>query len=224
MFISSKDALSRLSSERNLFREGDSPEEQTDGVSSEAICPELVEEGAPEVEHEKSSMDLSSLDDILREAVDGRERSKTRARYRGNLEAQKAIATTDVILGKGSASQMFGLSTAQSQAYGAGQMTTGPGAAKPELKHHIKNLKMELAEKAAHRLGDTLELLTGDRLARIKRATDISKVAKDMAVIVEKMEKSDNEQGEGVHLHIYRPEMNIEQNYQTVVVGVAPDK
>ena len=223
MFISKKEAEERLKADRNLFREVSA----ADSPLADAIdAPEEAESGIEPVEskeeHTKVSIKaLSHLDSLINPARPDR-KGRPRARYVNNLEAQAAIAETGIILGSGKAASVFELSNAQAGAYGASYRTSNKdqkNAFKPELDLEISKIKTALAHKAADRLDLTLEALSEEKIAGIESAVNLARVAKDMAVIIEKCSEKESTHDGGVHFHIYRPEMQSESAYDTITVG-----
>jgi hypothetical protein len=226
MFISRKQAEERLSSRDNHFRQGDAPCDDVEGadcdvtqaeVDNAVKVPEVVEPASTERKSARL-MDVSKLDDL----INFRPGSRT-SRYKGNEDAQAAVAETALIVGHREAGHMFGLSPEQVRAYSdahgsLADITDGtPG--KPVLRKRINATKERLAEAAAARLEQTLGLLTPEKLATIKRVTNIAKVGKDLAVIMEKCTPREDGDAGGVHFHIYQPEINQEENYTVVNVG-----
>lgn len=229
MFISQREAEERLKEDRNIFREPLTDLPETGDRNEVAKIDKPFKPGdpeefdTPEVEEDdpdSSGISLSHLDHLLNPRRPGR------ARYQGRLESQVAIAETEIIAGSAIAARTFGLSVPQTIAYSQGQRSnselhpSGNGAPpKPELLARINKTKQELAVKAANRLDLTLNALTPQKISQIKRATNLSKVAKDMSVILDKCTPKDEGDKGGVHFHIYRPELRAETSYTTVNVG-----
>lgn len=251
MFISKREAEERLSEDRNIFRDpssatsvnnssgarrddGDSLSESEceDDLQTEVETPEvggvdaigrmngkagasLTSEGSSD----KTSLSLSQLDDLLHPRIHGR------AQYRGKLESQVAIAQTELIIGQTATSRAFQLSDSQTVAYSRGLRSTGDITThtppKPELTSRINKIKEELAEKAAARLDLTLDALSASKIGEIKRATNLSKVAKDMAVILDKCTENKEDSSKGVHFHIFVPDPVDIDRYPIVNVGPA---
>lgn len=228
MIISQKDAAQRLSSNRNLFRP------PVDSRVDPARAPEVLPVGnepVPQDEidedtdytHESPAsntplMDTSKLDALINFSPRG-------YKYRGNLESQKAIAETALILGPRAAGAVFDLSTEQTRAYEGGRSSlreiTEEKPRKPELVKHIDAAKARIATAAAACLEGTLAEITPARIAGIKKVTNLTKVGKDLVTILAKCTEVETGEKEGVHFHIFKPEVNIEQNYNTVVIGSA---
>lgn len=234
MFVTRRDAETRLSSPANALRKKDACLSDNDreipntvDIPDAAVlhdvppaplpasAEEYYEESdeLPESTHpDDQTMGpmLDKLDHLLNPRVAGR------ARYMGNLASQVAIAETDLILGQAATSNIFDLATAQVQAYREGNGTTGGRSPNSELKRRIEKSKEVIAEKAAARLDATLDALTPVKLSQVKRATNLAKIGKDMAVILEKVSPKESGEEKGVHFHIFRPEFKQENHYETV--------
>lgn len=89
-----------------------------------------------------------------------------------------------------------------------------------ELDIIIKRQKKEVRDLAFSKLTKTLGLMSDDKLTAITDATKLSRVAKDLAGVVDKvLPKEDNGNLGGVHFHVWRPGMKTEEDYETVTVG-----
>lgn len=220
MFISKREAEERLSENRNIFREPPSSHNDasaTDATDTSDARQDVSMETPDEVIEQHQDLGLAQLDNLLHPRIHGR------ANYRNRLESQVAIAQTELIIGDTKTSQTFGLSLPQTYAYTRGLRSTADitnhTPPKPELTSRINKIKEELAEKAAARLDETLNALSASKIAEIKRATNLSKVAKDMAVILDKCTDTKEEGGKGVHFHIFVPDPVDVDRYPIVNVG-----
>ena len=225
MFVSQKQAEARLKEERNIFRDSASEGGTNESSQSNSLIIESPDAGSEvsemgeeaEVEDDSPTISLSHLDDLLFPKLRGR------ANYRGKLESQVAIAETELIAGPSMTARTFGLSVPQTQAYSEGLRSTnnitGNIPPKQELLQRINKTKELLAVKAAGRLDMTLNALTPQKISQIKRATNLSKVAKDMSVIMDKCTPKEESDKGAVHFHVWRPEIKNESNYVTVNVG-----
>ena len=216
MFISQRAAQERLTSKRNVFRDKDAPE-----IVETVDVPEIPRE-PEEPELDDRLLDMDKLDALINF------NPRNKMPYRGKEDAQAAIGQTSLVIGDRSAGALFGLSQEQTRAYGQAltslnDITEGTPP-KPGLKRKVEEFREILAAKAAGRLGNALDMLDEAKLSKVKRATNLSRIAKDMAVIVEKVSPKDDSAEGGVHFHIYKPEIQVEQNYQVVTVGSALGK
>lgn len=242
MFVSRAAAAARLGSDKNRLRPIDAPASPISPPSSYDIkfdpaleateIPDVddyadpdftteVEAGEPK-EEKSSIMELSELDKLIN--------PRAAFPYRGKLEAQVGIAQTTILLGTGNAGRIFGISDKQSEAYSKGyrsgaELGLNPSRStppKPELRRRINILREEIAEQAAGKLRSTLGMLTDEKLSRIQKATNITKVARDLATVLERATPKEDENRGGVHFHIYRPDMQAAHDYETVTIDVDP--
>lgn len=223
MFISSKEAKERLSSKRNIFRDDlNTPEhdpEIEETIDVEGV-PSIPSTDVPDLNEETDRLlDMEKLNSLINLSP----RTQVKHPYQGKPEAQVAIGKTALMVGQGTAGKIFGLSSPQSLAYeralSSSADITEHTPPNPSRKHQLDEFREQLAAKAATRLGETLDLLDEKKLSQVKRATNLSKIAKDMAVIVEKVSPKESADQGGVHFHIYKPEIEVEQSYQVVTVG-----
>lgn len=218
MFISHKAAEARLRSSRNTLRERPSIGDPEQLLEETVEIPESGRLERDEDEETKEvNTDLSALDALIY--------PHRKPSYRGKLEAQVGVAELGLVLpNRASAAALSGLGLSQVKAYERGLQTSAQvhqphTTTNPALKRKVDALKEVLAEKAAGRIGDCLDLLDNEKLSKVKRATNLSRIAKDMASVLEKCEPKDKAVEGGVHFHIWKPEINVEQNYQTVTIG-----
>jgi hypothetical protein len=192
------------------------------GLDAADIAQQEVGEG--DVEYEAKQESLKS-DDPCIAALDAliQPRNGSHPRYRGKLESQVAIAETSLLLGDRVAGNLFDLSQPQTQAYrnslsSTADITNG-NPPKPALKKRVDAIKEELAEAAGIRLKQTLGFLSPEKLSRVKRATNLSKIAKDMAVVLDRCSPKEQTHEGGVHFHIMKPEVQRETVYDVVKIG-----
>lgn len=225
MFISRDEADRRLTEKRNRLREAvqtEAPEilEQIDEKDFVRDPDEVREDAAREDEPEPQlDKDLRQLDALIKPKRNGR------AHYVGDLAAQVAVGETEILLGPTAASALFDISSSQADAYSRGQRSSADittlAPPKPALKKRIDEFKEILAKKAALRLGKTLDLLTDEKLGKVTKATELSQLSKDMAVVLEKVSPKDTGNEGGVHFHLYRPDMSQINQYEVIQVGPA---
>lgn len=223
MFVSKEEAKARLTDSANLFR---FESEATLPIEAPAPAPEeqtvdeildVLEEQTPKTAQE--TLGLDQLDKLIRPIVG-------KARYRGKMDAQIAIAETSLILGPVAAGRAFGLHPSQVSAYAAGADTTTGQAGqfnlknpRPERLARINVMKERLAIKAGRRVNSCLELLTDEKLQAVTEASTLAHIAKDMATVLDKVtDKKATDEG-GIHFHLYRPESAPESKYETIEVG-----
>jgi hypothetical protein len=219
MFITEEEASRRFASKNNILGPAYKPKRKYS-----------AEELAQKSNLEDENIDAPSL--ISRERVqailDASEGVRNRNRnLNGMTDVQIGIGTTSAILGKKLASNLVGLSQKQTYAYEMGEsgnkdLEDGI-TRKPARRAAMESIKDSLAERAAQRLGVALDSLTSDKISQERSAGNIARIAKDMAVVVDKVTK-DNGTPEHVHFHIFRPAPKTVADYKIVPVrsSVAP--
>ena len=218
MFIDEDEGLARL-------------EASLDGVLASLEAPpddvgDLISESKPlrTVKNSKEARDLANpLDNLkhLNDFIDPLLASQ-KPSYKLKPDAQTAIGETAIMIGEQNAANMFGQNSTQAHAYSHGMRSNGPIAYNkgiPEVQERLKTFKAALAIKASERLASALDMLDDTKLRRVKRATDISRIAKDMAVIVDKVTEKVERHGNEVHFHVYRPEAESVSAYEVISVG-----
>lgn len=183
----------------------------------------------PQAEADQSSSEADPSAQEIRQilkAVDpavARDRSKT---LHGNIAVQAAIGETALIVGPRIAGAIFDRSEPQTTAYREGHghhkslYGAEKGPPKPQLVERLDSFKEKLAYAAGRVLETALDNLDTDKISKMKEPVSISRVAKDMAVVMDKVSKSGTDEA-GVHFHIYRPDMKGVSAYETVKIGSA---
>jgi hypothetical protein len=214
MFITEEESRKRLESKRNILGPNyERPKRR----------PLEIEEALPEdcTREERADISAERVQAILNDTNGIRNRQ---GNLTGMTDVQIAIGTTSAILGEKSAGSLYRLSREQSKAYELGEsskLDIDRGITRnPSRRQAMESIKDSLAERAASRLGVALDSLTSEKINQEKHAGNIARIAKDMAVVVDKVTK-DNGQPEHVHFHIFRPEMRTVRDYQTVQVHAA---
>lgn len=239
MFITREAALQKLNSPDNPFSptkrgskdwgrvvevdesvSSDSGSSSSDNNPSSAPVPDSPDADEMRSSPSPSAAEIRNILNQVNPAV-ARDRSQN---LRGRTDVQAAIGQTSLIVGPRVAGSLFDRSVPQTSAYegGHGRWRDSVGAEKrepkPELVEKLSAFKEKLAYAAGRVLETSLDNLDEEKIKRMKKATSISKVAKDMAVIMDKVSKSDgNEQS--VHFHIYRPDMRSVNAYETVKIN-----
>jgi hypothetical protein len=218
MFISRAEAEARLRRQENILRD--------DVV-------ERAPEATPvEIESDKPSAAEDELDNLLDNAMGvsglrgpGHIRGqKNTAHFAGRISEQKAIADVAIIAGDSVAKEMFGISVQQANAYEKGlrssdslQGLVGDG----ELLSHVTRTKEAIRRLAAKKLEQTLDHLTDDKIESTTRATDIGRLAKDLASVHDKMERKETAEA-GVQFHVFVPEVKQITNYNVIRISSEP--
>lgn len=213
MFISEEEAKKRRESPNNIL-----------GPNYRRNAP--LREDAPEAspiskepeDKEREQFTEKRVQSILDHAAGVRRRNGS---LQGQTEIQLAIGKTAAILDPRTAGNLFGLSPAQTNAYREGessQIDVERGITRnPGRKAAMDLVKDTLAEKAAARLGAALDELTNEKISQEKHAGNIARIAKDMAVVVDKVTKESGA-AEHIHFHIFRPEPKVIADYRVVNV------
>ena len=221
MFISEEEARKRLEDSRNIFSEFYVPDvrEDADALKNDGagpISPAEIPDNS-----DSPDIEVSDIDRLLTGAVNAEAVRRRSGRLVGQTDVQVAIGGVAELLTQQTAGNLFGLSRAQAEAYNRGlsstrEITDGTNS-NPERGRRLASLKVALVEKASGRLAKALTSLTDDKIDDLT-APKISAIAKDMAVVMDKVAK-DHDKGEAVHFHIWKPEMKKVENYTTVQVG-----
>lgn len=203
-----------------------SPDKPKNLPDTSSSVPEPSSSNNDDVGPTHDVMARSTIDALLKGTVDPYGEKKSNGTLRGQIDTQIAVGTTGVLLGPTASSHLFGLSKEQVRAYQNGMGSTAEYTDEPHNKtrsERMKTVKDTLAEMAAGRLESALVALTDDKIEKEKYATGIARVAKDMAIIIDKVTKNDVEE-QGIHFHIFRPEMKTVAQYNTVHLTAPEEK
>jgi len=252
MFIPEEEAVRRITSPENLVtRRGShtsrSIEEDSKFISS-VLSEDLptflpVPEEAPilspslEKEHPPSHPDRS-FGEISPRELSERELEKMLSgdkpyagrgtKALGN-EVRAAIGVTAGILGTTKASRLNDVSIPAAHSYERGY--TGPNDLSNPEKKPKEALQAKIIEGhgvvvdiAFGRLLKTLNLLDDDKLGEVKRATELSQIAKNLSGVVAHATQATQDRNtevneKNVHFHIMRPEQAIDADYKTIEIS-----
>jgi hypothetical protein len=175
--------------------------------------------------HDQEVIDFSKLDAIIDGSYEDREgRGHGSRKFRMDTEAQTAIGEVATLTTQQTAADLFGISQAQVHAYdnaGSSSNHVARGEHKADLKARLDSFKELIAAKAAIRLHETLDLLDGAKLRTIKKATNLSRVGKDLATIMRNVEERLDRGGqESVVFHVFTPPMKKADDYDVVQATV----
>jgi len=145
-------------------------------------------------------------------------------------EEQASIALAGQVIGQAAAARLLGTTKdhAHDLAHGftSGEAHHGTGpyegitpTPNADLVKVIDKQKKQVRDLAFEKLTKTLGLITDDKLEAVTDATKLSRVAKDLSGVVEKVIPKEQGQMDGVHFHIWRPPMREEDSYEQVSVG-----
>lgn len=210
MFISHEEAIERLRDPKSLFSHHflDLPADPSNSL-------EEKEKGPIEKDAEKEEIDPKKLEGLNREILGWR-------RKRRHPEERAGIAEVSLLLGDTVAGQLSGANPSSAWSYkhafhnsdGGGNRTV-----QPYLKERIDKARSIIQLRASSRLKTCLSLLDEDKIGELQKATELSQVAKDMAVILQKMDKNEAHIGTQVSFHIHKPEMRAADSYDLVPLG-----
>jgi hypothetical protein len=230
MIITRAEALAKLNHPDNPFspsrRGGDDwgrVVEVIDVPGSSPSTPKEPDDTAPQPSPQANPTN-AEIKSILAQVNPAVARDRSRGDLRGKIPIQAAIGETSLLVGPKIAGALFDRSLPQTMAYegahGHWKSMVGAesGPPKPELVERLDAFKEKLAYAAGRVLAKTLDNLDADKIDRMKKATNISRVAKDMAVIMDKVSKNNNDEG-AVHFHIHRPEIRSVNDYNTVRIN-----
>lgn len=136
-------------------------------------------------------------------------------------EAQQAdCAILGTVLGRQVAAEAFDKNTRHVNYLQTGVADHGPGDNfKPSLFSRIEEEKANLRGKATDRLNHVLDLMTNEKLRTVEKARDLAQIAVQLSQVVEKTLPREMTRDDGVHFHVYRPEIRHEETYNVVEVG-----
>jgi hypothetical protein len=223
MFIPKEESDRRLQSEENLVNRVSRPD------SGSAAHPELLPPSIDLDVHELLSEETGELDEAALSKLLNVDEYAGRGTKSLSRETQAAIGVTAGILGTTKASRMHDVAISSAHSYERGY--TGP----VDLVNPAKSPKEDLADKiiAGHgiivdkafgRLMKTLDLLDDDKLAGVKKASDLANIGRNLSGIIAHASQStkdnnfDNRE-QSVHFHIMRPDRAEESEYKTVEIS-----
>jgi len=113
------------------------------------------------------------------------------------------------------ANSLGGLSQPTLSTYGRGQVSNGQS--NDEMLTYINSRKTKISKRALNKLNLALSLIDDQKLMPLK-ATELSTVAKDMAIVAKQMEPSvkEDEKKDPVQFIMYAPQIRNENNYEVV--------
>lgn len=218
MFISKREATERLESDRNLFRDEHAKSSATvANVDSTTIHPIKPDPAAQAIARIPKDTKTRELDRILDLANATR---MTGAAGR-SPQVDAAIAESSFLMGAQETARMFNVPLGTAQSLGR-KLKDPDSVTNQQLKEELLKTRSRLGLLASSRLEKALNCLTDDKIEKIQKATNLSRIAKDLASIMDKVAPAPVEMTEEhVHFHVFKPEIASESQYDTVVVGPA---
>jgi len=251
MFISDEELAARLTSEANLISRLNRGDVET--ISSSIPLPplpvvsEIFEEEmgpiSPAAPLDPCSpveilpaeeFSAESLDKLLNPRIlkNGKEYSG-RGPKGLHVDEQAAIGVAAGILGTTKGSHLGDVTYASGHSFRNGyegnhtqyDPRRGP---KEELREKIIGGHGVIVDKCFNRLLATLDLLDDNKLSQVKRATELSIVAKNLSGIIASasaatQDKFVDQKEQSVHFHIMRPEPALHDDYPTINIDSSPD-
>lgn len=250
MFIPESEAIHRLSTEENLLVRLNRSSSESALLPSDINLPPALPldihqvldpfDGSfngkiPELEEEKGPIDLETVDS--RKARKELERLLNPSSYPGrgtkdlSRDTQAAIGVTAGILGTTKASRLGDVAISQAHSYERGytdpvSLSDPRKSPKEELRAKIIEGHGIVVDKAFSRLLKTLDLLDDNKLTEVKRATDLSVIAKNLSGVVQHatmatQDKVVENNEKSVHFHIMKPEQATDEDYPTLTINAS---
>lgn len=244
MFISEEESKRRLEDPRNVLHRVSRGETISTPEIPDAILPiidsiekpkDLIEETiaeaadeAAEIVDESEPLDPTQLLEMNRIINTGRRTPGRKLGIRNkSIQENASIAITSNILGAGPTTEMFGTDPAVQGLLKRGYTGSGDKAAgrdpKTDLLNEIYDQGAQVSRRAFKHIHTALGLIDSDAGPKIAEVKDIGKmvgIAKNLSGIIKDMTPKDGNLNEGgVHFHIYAPEQNDEEHYETLEVA-----
>lgn len=227
MFVTEKEAEDRLSSKRNILREGGMEDHEVEDLGAE----ETEEVGEawedPDIDDIKlpSLSGKAALDNLEKIIADGGGVGGGRAHYKMKRESQKAIGEVDLLLGGNKTGALFGLTAPQAYAYGEGKQGTDVDSIViKEVRDHVEMVKLDIAAKAVSRLQKVMVEINGPRIEAVKDPLKLAVLGKDLAAIVEKVAPRALLDPDRGGIVVYRPETAPVSSYNVVNINMGVKK
>lgn len=251
MFISDEELAARLTSEANLVSRLNRGENDL-APSSFPLPPDPVSISIPLEEKGPISpatpldpcspveilpaeeFSAESLDRLLNPRILKNGKEYTGRGPKGlHVDEQAAIGVAAGILGTTKGSHLGDVTYASGHSFKNGyegnhtqyDPRRGP---KEELREKIIGGHGVIVDKCFNRLLATLDLLDDNKLSQVKRATELSIVAKNLSGIIASasaatQDKFVDQKEQSVHFHIMRPEPALHDDYPTINIDSSPD-
>jgi hypothetical protein len=233
MFISEATAQERIRSSQNILNrvKRDDAMDDLGKIPLPAVVPSVDEEGVVGEESAAPIVEILPAEDSdpispkgLAKLLAGDEEQLNRRRRTRTLEEQSSIGLTAALISSYAAERMHDVSHMQANNYEHGHTSTDARMSgkspKEELQRRILEKNGLVVDMAFERLMKSLELMDDDKLAKIMKPEVLARIAGDMHRIVTNATPKDAEDSaQGVHFHIWKPEVKEESHYKVVTVG-----
>lgn len=237
-FISEEEGLGRLKDPSNILSRADrSSREDLEPVDLDSILipfapddkldlPDLKVPEKKASSHKSPDLNFDPFAalKIAKQIDEGLDQKGRKANIRNRTtEENAAVGLTSLILGSTHSEEMFGVGVPQQSLIRrgmTGSLDPKQGRApKQDLLDSIYEHGKTASEKAFKKLFSTLDSLTDDKIKSVSKATDLAKIATSMARVVQSVTPKDSgDDHGGVHFHIWKPEQNQVDDYDTVEV------
>lgn len=138
-------------------------------------------------------------------------------------EVQAAAAVTAELVDTRTAAKVFDMSThhADELKHGFTNQEARYGGEDPDkdLAKVINKQKKAVRDLAFDKLTKTLGLIDDDKLMAVTDPLKLTRMAKDLSGVVDKVLPKEAASVGGIHFHVWRPEMRSESDFETVTVG-----
>ena len=206
---------------------------QLDSPSPDSPSPDspLPDSPSPEIKHEinheKDPFTQLKMAKAIDELLDTNNNPGRKVHIRNRTTPENAsVGLSRILLGGRAVEDLFGVDPIQSDHITRGYVSSNDRVAgrnrKEDLLDEIYSQGQDVAKRAFNRLLKSLDLLDDDKLESVKKGTELVQIAKGLSGIIRDVtprEESDSNGGGGVHFHIYRPEQNTDDHYETLEVG-----
>lgn len=237
MFIDEEEAARRLRTDENLLNRilprDPSPEPSfifplglEEIIQSDPEPVEVEKKGSPK---NFENLDSKEASKKLEKLLSPPSEYKGRGTKQLHRDVQAGIGLTASYLGTTKASRAGDVAISSAHSYERGY--TGPvdlvnpeKSPKEDLRERIIQGHGIIVDKCFDRLLHTLNLLDDDKLGAVKKASELTVIARNLSGIISHAAQATQEKGfevneNSVHFHVMRPEQAIEAEYKTVEVS-----
>ncbi len=109
--------------------------------------------------------------------------------------------------------------TSQTAMYGAPSQGIEKGDQAEDLVDELDIQKKTIRDLAFDRITSAVGLITHEKLEKLADVTKLARVSRDLVTIVDKTLPKEQAINNGVHFHIWKPEMKEESQYETINVN-----
>jgi hypothetical protein len=215
VFLDEATAQSRIEGSRNILTRINRDESPVESypVSLPSIQDSAELDDCPEHEEEDGDPTETVVSEIAR-ALEPVKAPKVRMDDRGMAE----VALVGQVLGRRISGNVFDRSGGHINNL-QNAVTRHDRDVKQSLFAMIEEGKSEIRGKAQEKLTQVLDLMTIEKLRRVEKPRELSSIAVQLSQVLERTLPKELTKDDGVHFHIYRPEIRTEETYNIVEVG-----